>query len=370
MATGLLALATVENLHAPISYRPVDWTAPIHRALSAVAPGPIAELPFYSRGEFHRNAWYLLASTNHWRPMVAGFGSARPPGFDDLVRVAATWPSILAVARLHALGVPHVIVHGERDPRDAWVRAATARLGTRTDVGLVAEAGPDRLYRIGPVAAEHGGDWLARLPWPELRAVGPGGGSWLVATHGARNGLGPQAPGRFVAYVEDTSRNAHLRLRLPVAMRERFADALNGHDLGPATVHPVATDEAPWRLPLPARRRTVLLHLVADRAAIPAELPASPPAAAAQVGLEQAGAPAPARLLPVAIQAPISRVEHDRSGRTRGSPDLGGRRSSAGAWAPSGHAALARQHGGRSDRGGCCRKRQLQPCGIVVRYGV
>ena len=273
VAVGLLALATVENLHAPISYRPVDWTAPIHRALAAVGPGPIAELPFYSRGEFHRNAWYLLASTNHWRPMVAGFGGSRPPGFDDLVRVAATWPSTLAVARLHALGVPHVIVHGERDPRDAWVRAATARLGTRTDVGLVAEAGRDRLYRIGPVAAAHGGDWLARLPWPELRAVGPGGGSWLVATHGARNGVGLQAPGRFVAYVEDTSRNAHLRLRLPVSMRGHFTDALTGNDLGAATVHPVATDEAPWRLPLPARRRAVLLHLVADRAPIPADLP-------------------------------------------------------------------------------------------------
>ena len=127
--------------------------------------------------------------------MVAGFGGSRPPGFDDLVRVVATWPSILAVARLQALGVPHVIVHGERDPRDVWVRAATARLGTRTDAGLVAEAGPDRLYRIGPVAAAHGGDWLARLPWPEMRALGPGSGSWLVATHGARR-IGPVSVAR------------------------------------------------------------------------------------------------------------------------------------------------------------------------------
>ena len=116
-AAGLLALVTVETLHAPIPYQPVDWSPPIHRTLSSVGPGPIAELPFYTAGEFHRNARYLLASTTHWRPLVAGFGNARPPGFDDIVRVVSTFPSILAVARLEAMGVSHVVVHGRRIPR-------------------------------------------------------------------------------------------------------------------------------------------------------------------------------------------------------------------------------------------------------------
>lgn len=276
-AVGLLAVATAESLHAPIPYRPVDWSPPIHRALSAVGPGPIAELPFYSRGQFHRNAWYLLASTNHWRPMVAGFGNSRPPDFDDLVRVVSTFPSILAVARLQALGVSHVVVHGERHPRPRWLRRAMAESGGRTDVVLVAEAGPDRLYRIGAVSEMHGGDWLAGLPWPQLRE-GPGGSRWLRATRGARGSLGLQAPGRFVAYVEDTSRNAHLLLRLPAVMSGHFTDALTGSDLGAVTVYPVATNEAPWRLPLPAGRRAVVLHLVADPAPIPADLPAAPPA--------------------------------------------------------------------------------------------
>ena len=276
-AAGLLALATVECLHAPIPYRPVDWNPPIHRVLSAVGPGPIAELPFYTAGQFHRNAWYLLASTNHWRPMVAGFGNARPPGFDDLTRVVSTFPSILAVARLQALGVSHVIVHGRRHPRGAQVQAAVAQLGDRTDVGLVAEAGPDRLYRIGALSNAHGGDWLARLPWPELRAVGgPGRGSYLVATHAAGLSFGLQTPGRLVAYVENTSRNAHLRLRLPVPMSGRFTDALTGSDLGAVTVYPVATTDAPWRLPLPAERRAVVLDLTADSEGIPADLPAEP----------------------------------------------------------------------------------------------
>ena len=276
-AAGLLALATVECLHAPIPYRPVDWSSPIHRVLPALGPGPIAELPLYTGGQFHRNAWYLLASTNHWRPLVAGFGNSRPPGFDDIVRVVSTFPSILAVARLEALGVSQVIVHGGRHPRRSRIEAAVAQLGGRTDVGLVAEAGPDRLYRIGAVSAAHGGDWLARLQWPELRVVGgPGRGSYLIATHAAGYRFGLQAPGRLVAYVENTSRNAHLRLRLPVPMSGRFTDALTGSDLGAVTVHPVATTDAPWRLPLPPGRRAIVLDLAADAAPIRADLPAAP----------------------------------------------------------------------------------------------
>ena len=250
------------------------WNAPIHRVLPAAGPGPIAELPFYTAGQFHRNAWYLLASTNHWRPMVAGFGNTRPPGFDDLTRVVATFPSILAVACLDELGVSHVIVHGGRHPRASRIRAAVAALGNRADVGLVAEAGQDRLYRIGAVSAAHGGDRLARLPWPELR--GPRRGGYLVATHRAGYSFGLQASGRFVAYVEDTRRDAHLRLRLPVPMRGRFIDALTGRDLGAAAANAVATTDAPWRLRLPAGHRAVVLDLAADPAPIPADLPPAP----------------------------------------------------------------------------------------------
>lgn len=274
---GLLALATVECLHAPIPYRPVDGSPPIHRALAAAGPGPIAELPLHTAPRFHRNARYLLDSTEHWRPMVAGFGNARPAGFDDLTRVVSTFPSVLAVARLADLGVSHVVVHGGRHPRWRRFRSAAAALGDRADVGLVAEAGQGRLYRIGAVSAAHGGEWLAALPWPELRAFGgPGRGSYLVATHRAGHSFGLQAPGRFVAYVEDTRRDAHLRLRLPVPMRGRVIDALTGRDLGAVAANPVATTDAPWRLPLPAGHGALLLDLAADPAPIPAELPPAP----------------------------------------------------------------------------------------------
>ena len=271
VAVGLLAVATVESLHAPIPYRTVDWSPPIHRALAAVDPGPVVELPLHYGGQSHRNAWYLLASTNHWRPMVTGFGNSRPPGYDDLARLAATFPSVLAVARLQALGVRHAVVHVSRYPRSSRIRADLADLGGRSDVVSVAEIGPDRLYRIRDAAASGAGDWLADLPWSELRLVtGPGDGSYLRG-YEAGYAFGLQSSERFVAYLENTFVDSHLRLRLPVRMTGRFIDALTGSDLGPVTVAADPAAQSPVRVRLPAGRRRIIVSLRAGAADMPAE---------------------------------------------------------------------------------------------------
>ena len=110
-AAGLLALATVESLHAPIPYRPLtpdEWYPPIYRALEMAPPGPIAELPITTSGLFHLNAKYLLASTRHWQPIVNGFGGFRPETYDATVRQLATFPSDEAVAHLRSIGVHSV----------------------------------------------------------------------------------------------------------------------------------------------------------------------------------------------------------------------------------------------------------------------
>ena len=74
VSVGLLIVATVESLHAPIPYAEVDWNPPIYRYLAAVEnPGAVLELPIF-QGPSHGNARYLLASTTHWRPLVNGFG--------------------------------------------------------------------------------------------------------------------------------------------------------------------------------------------------------------------------------------------------------------------------------------------------------
>ena len=271
VAAGALVAATVECLHAPLSYRPVQYGAPIHRALRAVGPGSILELPLYSGGGgSHPNAWYLLASTKHWRPMIAGYGNGRPADYDDLARILSTFPSVLAVERLQALDVAYAVVHTSRHPRPQEVQLRLVAAQGRSELTAVAEVGADRLYRIEPAMESAPGGGLINLPWSEL-SVGRGSsdaGSYLRAFHGASYGFALQSSDRFVGYFEHTAQDARLRLRLPVPMVGRFIDALTGDDLGPATVAPVSPEEPPAPVLLPAGRLAVVLSLRADAASV------------------------------------------------------------------------------------------------------
>ena len=266
-AAAALAAVTVESLAAPLSYHPIEYGAPIHRALGAAGPGPILELPLHSGGGgSHPNAWYLLASTQHWRPLIAGYGNGRPAGYDDLARVLSTFPSTLAVARLQALGVTRVVVHTSRHPQPREMLARMEEVRGRPDLTVLGEAGADRLYRIHAEAESAPGGGLTNLtnlPWSELsvRRGSADAGSYLRAFYGASYGFALESSDRWVGYFENTSEEARLHLRLPVAMGGRFMDALTGADLGPAAVSPVSPEEPPATVRLPAGRRAVILSL-------------------------------------------------------------------------------------------------------------
>ena len=151
-AVGLLTLATLESLHAPIPYRELtrdEWYPPIYRTLETAPPGPIAELPLPHSGFFHENARYLLASTQHWRPILNGFGGFYPASYAEAVRRLAAFPSDNSVDYLQSVGVQTVIVHGSR-LRTFQLRRLLAEADGRPDVRLQARLGQDFVYRIGP----------------------------------------------------------------------------------------------------------------------------------------------------------------------------------------------------------------------------
>ena len=179
-AVGLLAVATAESLHAPLPYRPVDWSPPIHRALARSSPDRWWSSRCTSAGNStatRGTCWRRRTTGGRWWPASATPG----PASSTTSRASPRpFPSVLAVARLEALGVTHVVVHVSRYPRSSGIRADLDDLGGRSDVVPVAEVGPDRLYRIREAAAGGGRHGLGELPWSELRVVaGPGDGSYL-----------------------------------------------------------------------------------------------------------------------------------------------------------------------------------------------
>ena len=175
----------------------------------------------------------------------------------------STFPSVLAVARLNSLGVSYAIAHTSRHPQPQEMLARMAQAQGRRDLTVVSEVGADRLYRIHREFTSASSGRLTDLPWSEL-SVGLGStdaGSYLRAFYGASYGFSLGSPDRFVGYFENTSEEARLLLRLPVAMSGRFMDALTGADLGPATVDPVSPAAPPAAVRLPAGRRAVILSL-------------------------------------------------------------------------------------------------------------
>ncbi len=263
----LLVLATGESFHGWGSDPWLDQAGRIHRYLGASSwPGAVVELPIYRRREFHRNARYLLASTVHWRPLVNGFGGFAPPGFDDTVRLARAFPSVLTVAWLQEIGVGWVIVHLDRYDDPLRTLRVLSELQRRRDLALSIVDGATRLYQVRPEKAPAIGALVPAPTLSQLRFVdGPADGSMLRSAGGVRRAFGFQSPRRFIAYLESTTPESFLTLRLPVPMTGRFVDAATGSELQEVTV-PASTDtEPPARVYAPPGHAAVILDLQAEQ---------------------------------------------------------------------------------------------------------
>jgi len=88
--------------------------------------GPVLEIP-WPLDSLTRNpadSSYMVASTQHWRPILNGFTAHLPPSFSLLNRIAQSLPSRSAVERLGSLtDLRWVVVHWDKlraDQKAAW----------------------------------------------------------------------------------------------------------------------------------------------------------------------------------------------------------------------------------------------------------
>jgi hypothetical protein len=149
LAAGLVAVANAEALVAPIRYVAFAGFSPVYRRLARETPRTaLVEFPIYPPPGHYRNADYVLASTEHWTPLVNGYGGFTPPSFVERSQVLSHFPGETAIGLLHDLGVTHVIVHLERYGSQRTQRV-TSTLGARADFQLL-ETGPagEQLYRL------------------------------------------------------------------------------------------------------------------------------------------------------------------------------------------------------------------------------
>ena len=144
-----IVLANLEALRAPMSFVRFGGFSPIYRMI-AEAPDveALAEFPLWPSAAVARNGQYVLASTEHWKPLLNGYSGFVPPSYADASNRLAGFPAPDTIELLRDIGVTHVVVHPALyDPdRAAQVLAAVA---DQRELGLMAVDGQgSRLYRV------------------------------------------------------------------------------------------------------------------------------------------------------------------------------------------------------------------------------
>jgi hypothetical protein len=109
-----LALVNFEALRAPLGYEPFSQIPKIYGVLARQPHAVVVEMPFFSPGQFHSNAPYMLASTRHWQPMLNGYSGFRPEWYGELFERLRNFPDAESIRALGDRGVTHVVVHRDR----------------------------------------------------------------------------------------------------------------------------------------------------------------------------------------------------------------------------------------------------------------
>lgn len=147
VAVVLVAIANLEAMRAPFTYRPFAGIPRLYALLADEPRVVLAEMPFYPRQATFENAEYVLNSTAHWQPLMNGYSGYTPASYVKFADVFWYFPRDYAIDAIRRAGVTHVMVHPDRFGNEAAdvIRQLDARrdfelLGTGTR-GL-------RLYRL------------------------------------------------------------------------------------------------------------------------------------------------------------------------------------------------------------------------------
>jgi hypothetical protein len=143
VAALLVAAVNVEALRAPLKYQPFSEIPRPYDALARELGAVVVELPFHRPRDLLHNAPYMLNSTRHWRPLLNGYSRFRFASYERAYRAVQGFPDDTSLIALHALGVTHVVVHGE-----IYGPAFVDRVNRTRSLSLVASDGVIHIYRL------------------------------------------------------------------------------------------------------------------------------------------------------------------------------------------------------------------------------
>lgn len=107
----VLLAVTLGELRVSLTFSPVPPVETAYRVLATLPPGPVLDIPVYSSGSASERTRYMLGSTAHWMPLVAGYSSYTPADFYDKLESIGGFPSRDAFGRLQRDGVRYAVFH-------------------------------------------------------------------------------------------------------------------------------------------------------------------------------------------------------------------------------------------------------------------
>ncbi len=148
IALGLVALANLESLRAPLNYVRFEGISPVY-SLLAREPGSVVlvETPFYPPEGAFENAHYMLNSTAHWRPLMNGYSGYLPESYRQISARFWRFPEADAIQAMREAGATHVMVHPDRfgaDAADVLQKVAASPYLQRVAIG----SGGLSLYKL------------------------------------------------------------------------------------------------------------------------------------------------------------------------------------------------------------------------------
>jgi hypothetical protein len=116
-AAALVILVNGEALRAPLGLVWFEGVPAVYDTLAVDPAAVIVEAPFPMPQQWFLNSRYMVNSTRHWRPMLNGYSSYRPPSYYEAYEIMQGFPGDASLIALHHLGVTHVVVHAKEMPR-------------------------------------------------------------------------------------------------------------------------------------------------------------------------------------------------------------------------------------------------------------
>jgi hypothetical protein len=144
---GVIAIATIENLHAPFRYRPFIGVSAVYDVLARERGRlVIAEFPLYEAA--FMNAEYVFNSTWHWHKLVNGYSGHQPASYRYVARRVRRFPAPEALELLRRVGVTHVVVHPRRYNRQRRALVASQVQASLALVKIFEDEDGVALYRL------------------------------------------------------------------------------------------------------------------------------------------------------------------------------------------------------------------------------